>query len=187
MTVLPTVNARRSEVNSIRLLSQPRRSFLSFGDESFQIFLKISHFFIPFFQFENDFSTSFLHPFIIQKQLQHCSCVHRIGFPFVPILFFWNLGIQHGAILSDVFALFAADFFLDFRIPSAFGIVKDIKVNAVSLALGFCQKSVFLFRAGANSNIMLRYTPKHIFALAYVYNLPIQLDAVNTWVFILGC
>ena len=34
--------------------------------------------------------------------------------------------------------------------------VKHIKINAVSLALGFCQKSVFLLRACADSHIMLR-------------------------------
>ena len=121
-----------------------------------------------------------------QELLQHLSGIHRIHIPLAPILCFWNLRIQHGAILSDVFALLAADFFFDFRIPSAFGIVKHIKVNAVSFALGFCQKSVFLFRAGADSDIMLRYTHQHIFALAYVYNLTVQLDAVNAWVFIFG-
>ena len=122
-----------------------------------------------------------------QKLLQHLSGIHRIHIPLAPILCFWNLRIQYRAILSDVFALFAADFFFDFRIPSAFGIVKHIKVNAVSLALCFCQKSVFLLRAGADADIMLRYTHQHIFALAYVYNLTVQLDAVNAWVFILEC
>ena len=121
-----------------------------------------------------------------QELLQHLSGIHRIHIPLAPILCFWNLRIQHGAILSDVFALFAADFFLDFRIPSAFGIVKHIKVNAVSFALGFCQKSVFLLRAGADADIMLRYAHQHIFALAYVYNLPIQLDAVDTRMLIFG-
>ena len=120
-----------------------------------------------------------------QKLLQHLSGIHRIHIPLAPILCFWNLRIQHGTILSDVFALLAADFFLNFRIPSAFGIVKHIKVNAVSFALGFCQKSVFLFRAGADADIMLRYTHQHIFALAYVNNLPIQLDAVNAGMLIL--
>ena len=122
-----------------------------------------------------------------QELLQHLSGIHRIHIPLAPILCFWNLRIQHGAVLSDVFALFAADFFFDFRIPSAFGIVKHIKVNAVSLALGFCQKSVFLFRAGADADIMLRYTHQHIFALAYVNNLPIQLNAVNAGMLILLC
>ena len=120
-----------------------------------------------------------------QELLQHLSGIHRIHIPLAPILCFWNLRIQHGTILSDVFALLAADFFLDFRIPSAFGIVKHIKVNAVSLALGFCQKSVFLFRAGADADIMLRYTHQHILAFAYVYNLPIQLDAVNARMLVL--
>lgn len=100
-----------------------------------------------------------------QELLQHLSGIHRIHIPLAPILCFWNLRIQHRAVLSDVFALFAADFFFDFCIPSAFGNVKHIKINAVSLALGFCQKSVFLFRAGADANIMLRYTHQHIFAL----------------------
>ena len=121
-----------------------------------------------------------------QELLQHLSGIHRIHIPLAPILCFWNLRIQHGAILSDVFALFAADFFLDFRIPFSFGIVKHIKVNAVSLALGFCQKSVFLFRAGADADIMLRYTHQHIFALAYVYNLTVQLDTVNARMLIFG-
>ena len=120
-----------------------------------------------------------------QELLQHLSGIHRIHIPLAPILCFWNLRIQHGAVLSDVFALFAADFFFDCRIPSAFGIVKHIKINAVSLALGFCQKSVFLFRAGADTDIMLRYTHQHILAFAYVYNLPIQLDAVNARMLIL--
>lgn len=120
-----------------------------------------------------------------QELLQHLSGIHRIHIPLAPILCFWNLRIQHRAILSDVFALFDADFFFDFRIPSVFGIVKHIKVNAVSLALGFCQKSVFLFRAGADTDIMLRYTHQHIFALAYVNNLPIQLDTVNAGMLIL--
>ena len=122
-----------------------------------------------------------------QELLQHLSGIHRIHIPLAPILCFWNLCIQHGAVLSDVFALFDADFCFDFRIPSAFGIVKHIKVNAVSFALGFCQKSVFLFRAGADSDIMLRYTHQHIFALAYVNNLTVQFDTIDTWVFILWC
>lgn len=121
-----------------------------------------------------------------QELLQHLSGIHRIHIPLAPILCFWNLCIQHGAILSDVFALLAADFFLDFRIPFAFCIVKHIKVNAVSLALGFCQKSVFLFRAGADADIMLCYTHQHIFALAYVNNLTVQLDAVNARMLIFG-
>lgn len=137
MTVLPPVNARRSEVNSIRLLPQPRRSFLSFGDESFQIFLKISHFFIPFLQFENDFSTSFLHPFIIQKQLQHFSCIHRIGFPFVPILFFGNLGIQDRAIRSDVLPLLFPNFVQNIPFAVALGVVENIKFYWMSLSLRF--------------------------------------------------
>ena len=120
-----------------------------------------------------------------QKLLKHLSGIHCIHIPLAPILCFWNLRIQHRAILSDVFALLASNFFLDFRIPSAFGIVKHIKVNAVSLALGFCQKSVFLFRAGADADIMLRYTHQHIFALAYVNNLTVQLDAVNAGMLIL--
>ena len=113
-----------------------------------------------------------------QELLLHLSGIHRIHIPLAPILCFWNLRIQHGAILSDVFALLAADFFFDFCIPSAFGIVKHIKVNAVSLALGFCQKSVFLFRAGADADIMLCYTHQHIFALSYVNNLVVQFDTV---------
>ena len=121
-----------------------------------------------------------------QKLLQHLSGIHRIHIPLAPILCFWNLCIQHRAILLDVFALLDADFFFDFRIPSAFGIVKHIKVNAVSLALGFCQKSVFLFRAGADTDIMLRYTHQHIFALAYVNSLTVQLDAVNARMLIFG-
>ena len=121
-----------------------------------------------------------------QELLQHLSGIHHIHIPLAPILCFWNLRIQHGTILSDVFALLAADFFFDFCIPSAFGIVKHIKVNAVSLALGFCQKSVFLFRAGADADIMLCYTHQHIFALAYVYNLTVQFDAVDARVFIFG-
>ena len=121
-----------------------------------------------------------------QELLQHLSGIHRIHIPLAPILCFWNLRIQHGAVLSDVFALFAADFFFDFRIPFAFGIVKHIKVNAVSFALGFCQKSVFLLRAGADADIMLCYTHQHIFALAYVYNLTVQFDAVDARVFIFG-
>ena len=120
-----------------------------------------------------------------QELLQHLSGIHHIHIPLAPILCFWNLCIQHGAVLSDVFALFAADFFFDICIPSAFGIVKDIKVNAVSLALGFCQKSVFLLRACADSHIMLRYTHQHIFALAYVYNLTVQLDTVNARMLVL--
>ena len=120
-----------------------------------------------------------------QELLLHLSGIHRIHIPLAPILCFWNLRIQHGTILSDVFALLAADFFLDFRIPSSFGIVKHIKVNAVSFALGFCQKSVFLLRAGADADIMLRYTHQHILAFAYVYNLPIQLDAVNARMLVL--
>ena len=120
-----------------------------------------------------------------QELLQHLFGVHRIHIPLAPILCFGNLRIQHGAVLSDVFAFFAADFFFDCRIPFTFGVVKHIKVNAVSLALGFCQKSVFLFRAGADADIMLRYTHQHIFALAYVNNLPVQLDAVNARMLIL--
>ena len=74
---------------------------------------------------------------IVQKQLQHFSCIHRIGFPFVPILFFGNLGIQDRAIRSDVLPLLFPNFVQNIPFAVALGVVENIKFYWMSLSLRF--------------------------------------------------
>ena len=122
----------------------------------------------------------------LQKVLQYFTGIYCIHIPLAPILFFWNLCIQDGAILSYQFALFASYFFYDCRITFSFGIVKNIKFNWMSVALHLCQYAVFLFRSLFYSYIMLCNTAEHIFTFSYVNDLIVQLDTVNAWVFIFG-
>ena len=121
----------------------------------------------------------------IQKQLQHFSCVHTIDLPLVPVFSFWDLRVQDRAVLSDVLALFLSDFFHDVPIPLIFGVVKHIEVHSVAFTLCLCQNAVLTFRSLFNSDIVFRNPHKHISTLAYVNDLIVQLDAVNSCVFIL--
>ena len=121
----------------------------------------------------------------IQKQLQHFSCVHTINLPLVPIFGFWDLRVQDRAVLSDVLALFLPDLFHNVPIPPIFGVVKHIEVHSVTFSLCLCQNAVLTFRSLFNSDIVFCDPHKHISALAYVNNLVVQLDAVNSCVFVL--
>lgn len=121
-----------------------------------------------------------------QKLCQHRRRIYHIPFPFVPILCFWNLRIQHGAVLSNELALFASYLFTDCRCPCCLGIVQNIKFYRVSVPLDLRQQAVLLFCARLDPNIMGGDTLQHIFAFADVQDLTFDLDAVDAWMFILG-
>ena len=122
----------------------------------------------------------------VQKQLQCFSCVHTIELPLVPIFSFWDLCVQDRAVLSDVLAFFLPNLFHDVPIPLIFGVVKHIEIHSVAFSLCLCQNAVLTFRSLFNSDIVFCDPYKHISALAYVNDLIVQLDTVDSCVFVLG-
>ena len=119
--------------------------------------------------------------------LQHSSCIYRIGVPFAPVFFLRDLCVQDRTILSDKFSFFLSDLIHNVPILFAFGIVENIKDNCTTFALRFCNDAVFEFCALLDSNIVGSNPFQHIFAFSYVNKLIVQLDTVDTWVFILWC
>ena len=117
--------------------------------------------------------------------MQNLSCIHFAYIPLVPIFLFWNLRIQDRLVLADVLALFLPNFQKLIGSPSALGAVKNIKANAVSLAPGLCYNAVLPFCFGLDADIVLCNPPQHICALANVNNIAVNLDTVNSGVFIL--
>ena len=103
----------------------------------------------------------------------------------MPIFGSWDLSIQDRAVLSNVLALLLPDFLHDIPIPLIFGIVKHIEIYVVALALRLSQNAVLPLRPLFDADIVFRNPHKHISALAYVNDLIVQLDAVNSCVFVL--
>ena len=65
-----------------------------------------------------------------------------------------------------------------------YGIVEDIEVDTVSVAVCFGKDAVFAAALGFDADIMLRQPAKHIFAFSDVNKVVIYADAVNAGVFI---
>ena len=82
-------------------------------------------------------------------------------------------------MLPDELALFLSDLHHLVNSVSALGIVENIKVYSVSFPLGFCHNAIFLFSAGADTNIVLCHPPQHIHTFAYVDYIFINPDTVN--------
>ena len=117
---------------------------------------------------------------------QYLVSVHHVCVPLVPVIFSWDLRIQHGSVLSDELALFTSYLFTDCRCPCCLGIVQNIKFYRVSVPLDLRQQAVLLFCARLDPNIMGGNPLQHILTLADVQDLSLHLDAVDAWMFILG-
>ena len=116
--------------------------------------------------------------------MQYFLCIKCIRFPLVPIFLFWNLCIQNGLILPDVFALFFADLLFDCRRSPRRSIIQHIKIDTVSLALCLCQYAVFAFLADFNVCIVVCYPCQHIPALTDVNDSAVNLNTVNPGAFV---
>ena len=70
---------------------------------------------------------------------QYLVCVHHVCVPLVPVIFSWNLRIQHRQILSNQFSLFTSYLFTNRLRSFSLGIVQNIKFYLVSVALDLRQ------------------------------------------------
>lgn len=87
--------------------------------------------------------------------------------------------------MADILALFFTNLSKLICISGAFGVVQHIKTYVATSALCLRHNAVFLFAACFDAYIMLRHAFQHIDAFAYVHDFSVNLNAVNTCVFVL--
>lgn len=90
-------------------------------------------------------------------------------------------------MLADKLSLFFSYFLFDCRVSCLRGAIKYIKTYSVPLALHLCQNAVFFAALCFNAYIVLCNTHEHILALADINNIIVDLNAVNSRVFVFGC
>ena len=75
--------------------------------------------------------------FALQDGFQDFPCVKGVHIPFVPIVLFWNLGIEKWIELPNIFALFYANLLRDCGISPLLCRIQNIKIDFMSFALRF--------------------------------------------------
>jgi len=87
--------------------------------------------------------------------------------------------------LTDQLTLFLPDLLSNALFARLLCIVENIKLyRTIQILRNFPNDTILLCCACVDSNIVGCHTLQHILTLAYVNNLTLQLDAVDTWVFI---
>ena len=123
--------------------------------------------------------------FYLQDVSQDGLGIYGIRVKVVPVVFMGDLGVQDGMVHADVLALLLSDFHHAVYFASALGIVQNIKGDCVTLALCFCYNAVLLLRTCSDARIVLRNTAQHVCTLADVHDFCINLDAIDSCVFVL--
>ena len=96
-----------------------------------------------------------------------------------------DLGVQDGMVHADVLALLLSNLHHAVHAASALGIVEDIEVDGMTLALSLCDDAVLFLRTCSDARIVLRNSAKHVGTLADVHDVIVNLDAVDTCMFVL--
>ena len=112
--------------------------------------------------------------------------IYGIRVKATPVIFMGDLGVQDGMVHTDVLALLFSDLHHAVYFILALGIVEDIEVDEMPLALCLCHNTVFLLRICLDASIVLCNPAQHIGTLADVYDVIVNLNAVDTCVFVLG-
>ena len=95
-----------------------------------------------------------------------------------------DLGVQDGMVHTDVLALLFSDLHHAICFILALGIVEDIEVDGMTLALSLCDDAVLFLRTCSDARIVLRNSAKHVGTLADVHDVIVNLDAVDSRVFV---
>lgn len=123
--------------------------------------------------------------FYLQDVSQDGLGIYRIHVKVAPVVFVRDLGVQDGMVHADVLALLLSNLHHAVHAASAPGIVEDIEVDGMTLALSLCDNAVLLLRTCSDARIVLCYPPQHICTLADVHDVIVNLDAVDTCMFVL--
>ena len=121
----------------------------------------------------------------LQDVSQHGLGIYWIRIVAVPVLFLGDLGVQDWKILADVFPFLLSDLCHAVDTAFALGIVENIEVDGMALALSLLNDAVFLFCTHSDTCVMLCNPAQHITTLSDVHDLIVNLDAVDSGVFIL--
>lgn len=81
--------------------------------------------------------------------------------------------------MADELAFFLSNLCHPLHSVAAPGIIENIKVYTVAFPLGLCHNAIFLFAAGADTNIVLRHPPQHIHTFADVNNFFVNPDTID--------
>ena len=123
----------------------------------------------------------------LQDVSQHGLGIYWIRIVAVPVLFLGDLGIQDGTVLTDIFPFLLSDLCHAVDTAFALGIVENIEVDGTAFALSLLKDTVFLFRAHSDTCVMLCNPAQHIGTLSDVHDFIVNLNAVDSSVFILVC
>ena len=122
----------------------------------------------------------------LQDVSQHGLSIYWIRIVAVPVIFLGDLGVQDGKILADVFPFLLSDLCHAVDTAFALGIVENIEGDGMPLALSLLYDAVFLFCTHSDTCVMLCNPAQHITTLSDVHDFIVNLDAVDSSVFILG-
>ena len=123
--------------------------------------------------------------FYLQDVSQDGLGIYDIRVKAAPVVFMGDLGVQDGMVHADVLALLLSNLHHAVHAASALGIVEDIEVDGMTLALSLCDDAVLLLRTCSDARIVLRNTAQHVCTLADVHDFCINLDAIDSCVFVL--
>jgi hypothetical protein len=124
--------------------------------------------------------------FYLQDVSQDGLGIYDIRVKVAPVVFLRDLGVQDGMVHADVLALLLSNLHHAVHAASALGIVEDIEVDGMTLALSLCDDAVLFLRTCSDARIVLRNSAKHVGTLADVHDVIVNLDAVDTCMFVLG-
>ena len=123
--------------------------------------------------------------FYLQDVSQDGLGIYGIRVKVVPVVFMGDLGVQDGMVHADVLALLLSTLHHTVHAASTLGIVEDIEVDGMTLALSLCDDAVLFLRTCSDARIVLRNSAKHVGTLADVHDVIVNLDAVDTCMFVL--
>ena len=89
-------------------------------------------------------------------------------------------------VLTDVFPFLLSDLCHAVDTAFALGIVENIEGDGMPLALSLLYDAVFLFCTHSDTCVMLCNPAQHITTLSDVHDFIVNLDAVDSSVFVLG-
>ena len=122
----------------------------------------------------------------LQDVSQHGLGIYWIRIVAVPVLFLGDLRVQDGMVLTDVLPFLLSDLCHAVYSAVALGIVENIEVDGMTLALSLLHDAVFLFCTHSDTCVMLCNPAQHITTLSDVHDFIVNLDAVDSSVFVLG-
>ena len=90
--------------------------------------------------------------------------------------------------MTDQLTLFLPDLLSDTLFACLLCVIENIKLyRTIEILCNIPNDAILLCCACIDPYIMGSHTLQHILTLAYVNNLSVQLDTIDTWVFVFVC